>query len=117
FAEISNFNTHMALRNLRPPGTRDRKIPYGYGFNLVSCPNYSFEILAWISICILTKSLAAYLFTIVGSIQMYLWAIKKHKSYLPTDYDFINYLKKKGHNLEQELNLTELRKEHQNNLD
>nr|CAG8493319.1 4088_t:CDS:2 [Entrophospora candida] len=81
FAEISNFNTHMALRNLRPPGTRDHKIPYGYGFNLVSCPNYSFEILAWISICILTKSLAAYLFTIVGSIQMYFWAIKKHKNY------------------------------------
>ncbi|CAJ0842037.1 10005_t:CDS:2 [Entrophospora sp. SA101] len=44
----------------------------------------SYEILtwsSWISICILTKSLAAYLFTIVGSIQMYFWAIKKHKNY------------------------------------
>lgn len=25
--ELGNFGTHIALRNLRPPGTRVRKIP------------------------------------------------------------------------------------------
>lgn len=48
FAELSNFSTHITLRNLRPPGTRVRNIPYGYGFTWVSCPNYFFEAIAWI---------------------------------------------------------------------
>jgi very-long-chain enoyl-CoA reductase len=46
----------MTLRNLRPPGTRVRAIPYGYGFDLVSCPNYFFEFIAWTAICFLTTS-------------------------------------------------------------
>ena len=40
FAEVSNGLVHVTLRNLRPPGTKKRAIPYGYGFDLVSCPNY-----------------------------------------------------------------------------
>lgn len=48
--------THITLRNLRPPGTRVRAIPYGYGFDLVSCPNYFFEFLAWSAVCFLTTS-------------------------------------------------------------
>ncbi|KAJ1814514.1 3-oxo-5a-steroid 4- dehydrogenase, partial [Coemansia sp. RSA 2599] len=47
FAELSNLMTHITLRNLRPPGTRVRRIPYGYGFDIVSCPNYLFESIAW----------------------------------------------------------------------
>jgi hypothetical protein len=35
-----------------------RGVPFGYGFNLVTCPNYTFEILAWISICVMTGSFA-----------------------------------------------------------
>ncbi|CAG8542288.1 105_t:CDS:2 [Funneliformis caledonium] len=81
WAQVSNLYTHIILRNLRPPGTRVRRIPYGYGFNLVSCPNYFFETIVWLSVCILTKSFAAWLFLAVGFTQMYLWAIKKHKSY------------------------------------
>ncbi|RHZ82185.1 hypothetical protein Glove_113g48 [Diversispora epigaea] len=90
YAEIANFNTHIILRDLRPPGTKIRRIPYGYGFGLVSCPNYFFELIAWISIIVLTKSLAACLFIVVGFSQMYLWAIKKHKNYRK---EFKNYPK------------------------
>lgn len=86
----------MTLRNLRPPGTRIRAIPYGYGFDLVSCPNYFFEFIAWTAICFLTTSWSgkknhvvlilysrfiAFLFNIVATGQMYIWAVKKHKSY------------------------------------
>lgn len=81
WTQISNLYTHIILRNLRPSGTRVRKIPYGYGFNLVSCPNYLFETISWLSVCILTKSFAAWLFIVVGFTQMFLWAKKKHKSY------------------------------------
>lgn len=88
YGQISNFSTHVTLRNLRPPGTKVRKIPRGYGFGLVSCPNYFFETIAWISVCVLTRSLAAVLFILVGFVQMYFWAIKKHKNYYKEFKDY-----------------------------
>lgn len=81
WAEISNLITHITLRNLRPPGTRVRAIPYGYGFDLVSCPNYLFETIGWTAVCFLTTSWSAFLFNIVATGQMYIWAVKKHKNY------------------------------------
>ncbi|KAF9923056.1 3-oxo-5a-steroid 4- dehydrogenase [Linnemannia zychae] len=81
FGELSNYHTHVTLRNLRPPGTKIRKIPRGYGFQWVSCPNYFFETLSWLAVCILTRSWSAYLFFAVAVGQMYIWAIKKHKAY------------------------------------
>nr|CAG8486635.1 7522_t:CDS:2 [Entrophospora candida] len=89
FSQISNFATHITLRDICPPGTRNRYY-YGYGFDFVTCPNYFFEVLAWTSISILTNSFAAYLFTFIGFIQMYFWAIKKHKS---CHIEFRNYPK------------------------
>lgn len=68
FAELSNLSTHITLSNLRPAGSTERKIPYGYGFNWVSCPNYFFEVLAWTSVTILapgficSSPLSCYLF-------------------------------------------------------
>ena len=58
FAEMSNLHTHLTLRSLRPEGTRKRAIPNGYGFDLVSCPNYFFEILGWAVIAVMTGSIA-----------------------------------------------------------
>jgi very-long-chain enoyl-CoA reductase len=69
------------LSNLRTPGTKERKIPYGYGFGLVSCPNYLFEAMAWGSIVLLTQSWAAMAFFVFSTVQMYIWAVKKHKNY------------------------------------
>lgn len=101
-AELSNFHTHLTLRALRPPNTRIRAIPYGYGFTYLSCPNYFFEALAWLVICLMTGSVAsksrisltskhealifispslAGVFAVVAVGQMTLWALKKHKNY------------------------------------
>jgi len=80
-SEISNFITHLILRNLRPAGSTQRKIPSGFLFNLVSCPNYFVEITAWIGFSIMTQTFTAYLFTLAGAAQMLEWAIKKHKLY------------------------------------
>ena len=61
--EIGNLSIHLALKNLRPPGTTVRKIPRPTGnpftalFNLVSCPNYTYEIGSWIGFTIMTKCL------------------------------------------------------------
>jgi hypothetical protein len=58
FAELSNLSTHLTVRNLRPPGTRKRAIPHGYGFGLVSCPNYFFESVAWAAVAYMSGSWA-----------------------------------------------------------
>ncbi|TCD64037.1 3-oxo-5a-steroid 4- dehydrogenase [Steccherinum ochraceum] len=81
FAELSNFSAHMTLRNLRPAGTRKRGIPHGYGFSLVSCPNYFFELLGWAVIAVMTGSYAAYTFLAIAGYIQTVWAIKKHRNY------------------------------------
>jgi len=61
FCELGNLSIHVALRNLRPAGTKVRKIPYPTGnpftalFSLVSCPNYTYEVGAWLSFAIMTQ--------------------------------------------------------------
>ena len=80
-SEILNLKTHLDLRNLRPAGTRIRRVPNGVLFRLVSCPNYLFEILAWVGFTIASQSIAAATFTFVGAAQMIPWAIQKHKRY------------------------------------
>jgi very-long-chain enoyl-CoA reductase len=56
--EIGNLISHIQLRNLRPPGTTVRRIPRGFLFELVSCPNYTCEILAWVCFSFMTQSVA-----------------------------------------------------------
>jgi very-long-chain enoyl-CoA reductase len=84
---LGNFCVHLALRDLRPPGTKERRIPYPTSnpftklFSFVSCPNYTYEIYAWISFSIMTQTLTATLFTVCGAFQMIQWALGKHKNY------------------------------------
>ncbi|PWN30730.1 hypothetical protein BDZ90DRAFT_22286 [Jaminaea rosea] len=80
-AQLGNFRSHMILRSLRSAGGKERKIPRGFAFELVSCPNYLFETIAWLSITILTASPAAALFSAVSVGQMAIWAAKKHRNY------------------------------------
>ncbi|XP_004644145.1 trans-2,3-enoyl-CoA reductase-like [Octodon degus] len=56
--------------------------PFTWMFFLVSCPNYTYEIGSWISFTVMTQTLPAGIFTLLMSIQMSLWAKKKHKFYL-----------------------------------
>eukprot|EP00922_Rhytidocystis_sp_ex-Travisia-forbesii_P042474 GHVS01063419.1.p1 GENE.GHVS01063419.1~~GHVS01063419.1.p1 ORF type:complete len:344 (+),score=25.85 GHVS01063419.1:80-1033(+) len=79
--EGSNFKTHLILRNLRQRGTKERGVPMGWGFGMVSCANYTWETLAWIVFCILTNTATGYLFCLVAFLQMTEWALKKHHSY------------------------------------
>lgn len=85
--ELGNFSIHLALRNLRPEGSKVRKIPYPTSnpltglFSLVSCPNYTYEIGAWISFTVMTQCLPVGLFTLAGAYQMTMWALGKHRNY------------------------------------
>ncbi|KAF2664103.1 hypothetical protein BT63DRAFT_443907 [Microthyrium microscopicum] len=79
--ELGNLYTHYVLANLRPAGTTTRAIPRGFGFGLVTCPNYTFEVLAWVGMCLVTLSWSTVLFTAVAGGQMLVWAQKKERRY------------------------------------
>ncbi|XP_050424214.1 probable very-long-chain enoyl-CoA reductase art-1 [Adelges cooleyi] len=87
FCELGNLSIHIALRNLRPPGTKVRRIPmptvnpFTLLFNFVSCPNYTYEVGSWIGFTIMTCTFPAALFTFAGFYQMALWALGKHRNY------------------------------------
>lgn len=71
----------MTLSNLRSTGGTERGIPTGYGFRWVTCPNYLFETVAWTGVCLVTKSWAAVVFTILAFVQMRIWAEGKERRY------------------------------------
>ncbi|KAJ6258589.1 hypothetical protein Dda_6635 [Drechslerella dactyloides] len=82
FAELSNFSTHMTLRGLRRPGSRDRGIPTGYGFSTVTCPNYSFEVLGWFAVAAVAGgSLPALGFALFGAVVQANWAGMRERRY------------------------------------
>lgn len=92
--QLGNFSIHMALRDLRPAGSKTRKIPYPtknpftWLFLLVSCPNYTYEVGSWIGFAIMTQCLPVALFSLVGFTQMTIWAKGKHRSYLKEFRDY-----------------------------
>lgn len=87
FNELGNFSIHLALRNLRPAGSKVRKIPHATSnpftilFNFVSCPNYTYEIGSWFFFTIMTQSLPSFVFLLAGGYQMTVWALGKHRNY------------------------------------
>lgn len=112
-AFAGNLICHLMLSGMRPSeGSQQRSIPRGFLFDFVACPNYTFEVSSWVGFsimtqvssshrltpyvslhltryhaCTLTLQLSfAYLFTLVGFLQMADWAQKKHKQYKVT-YD------------------------------
>jgi len=81
FGESANLYTHNVLSKLRSSGGTERGIPKGFGFSWVTCPNYLFECIAWVGICLVTRSLSTAIFTAVGWWQMQQWAVGKEKRY------------------------------------
>ncbi|GAB1597617.1 very-long-chain enoyl-CoA reductase-like [Argonauta hians] len=94
FSEIGNFSIHIALRNLRPSNTTRRLIPYPglnpftWLFQFVSCPNYTYEVMAWIGFTIMTQCFPVGLFTLAGFYQMTVWAFSKLANYKREFSDF-----------------------------
>ncbi|XP_046848583.1 probable very-long-chain enoyl-CoA reductase art-1 [Xenia sp. Carnegie-2017] len=86
-SEYGNFASHCLLRDLRPLGSTERRIPYPSSnpmtslFDFVSCPNYTYEVAAWIFFTVMTQTFPAGLFTVAGFLQMLQWAQGKHRNY------------------------------------
>jgi len=79
--ELLNLKCHLVLKGLRRPGTTERGIPKGFGFNQVSCANYWWEFCSWVAFAGLSEQYGAYAFAAASFYQMYEWAVKKHKRY------------------------------------
>ena len=62
--EFMNLMCHITLRNLRKPGSSERGIPKGWGFGLVSCANYLWEALCWLTFSISCQCFGAYFFAL-----------------------------------------------------
>mmetsp|Transcript_32792 Transcript_32792/g.57082 ORF Transcript_32792/g.57082 Transcript_32792/m.57082 type:complete len:302 (-) Transcript_32792:1268-2173(-) len=79
--EVLNGITHLKLRNLRSPGTKERGIPSGWGFDQVSCANYFWEICAWTSFAVFSKTTTSYLFLMASIAILTKWAKDRHYRY------------------------------------
>ena len=84
--ELGNLAVHLQLGGMRKSdGDQDRKPPGGPLFSLVSCPNYTFEVMGWVFYSLGCNVLMSWFFTLVGFAQMTDWAIKKHRGYVKAD--------------------------------
>lgn len=81
FGEIGNASVHLYLAGLRSSGGTERRIPLGFGFRLVTCPNYMFEVLSWVGIIVASRDWTVAAFIIMGVYQMYAWAKGKERTY------------------------------------
>ena len=81
-SEILNFYCHLKLAWLRPVGTKIRQVPRGFLFDQITCPNYTFEITAWIGYAVMTKIFAVWGFVALSTFILAKWAVGKKKRYL-----------------------------------
>lgn len=87
-----NQYTDYQLINLRLPGETHYKIPTGFWFNLVSCPNLLGEIIEWLGFAIMLWCLPAFTFFIWTFANLVPRAISHHKWY---QAKFENYPKQR----------------------
>lgn len=80
--EFWNLCAHLVLSSLRSSGGTERGIPSGFGFDLVTCPNYLAETISWIGVYLVSGlSYSVLLFFTVSVAQMMAWAKKKENRY------------------------------------
>jgi very-long-chain enoyl-CoA reductase len=86
--QLGNGYCHYYLSTLRNDDNNNFKhmIPKNYLFQLVCCPNYTFEIMGWLLFALLSTSYNLYfivklLFSFIGAYQMYVWSKGKHRRY------------------------------------
>lgn len=79
--ESVNFYCHIVLSRLRSVGGTERGIPHGFSFDWVTCPNYIWEILAWIGVIMITRAWNNVYFIIQGIYYMQTWSQGKESRY------------------------------------
>ena len=83
-----NQQSDIILRSLRAPGESGYRIPYGGAFGLVSCPNYSGELVEWLGWAMLTWSPAGLVFFLWTVANLVPRARSHHRWYLERFPDY-----------------------------
>lgn len=78
--ETANFIVHKHLAGLRKPGGTEKGIPSCIGSSLVTCPNYMFEVIAWVGVILVSREWAVVLFIAIGMSYMASWSRDKEKA-------------------------------------
>lgn len=78
---VINQISDSILINLRKPGETGYKIPRGFLFEFISCPNHFSEMIQWLGFAIMANNLAAWSFFIWTLANLVPRAIKHHRWY------------------------------------
>lgn len=82
YFEYKNYKCHMIQKAAKEEANGDYKIlPNKDGFQYVTCANYFWEFLSWLSFSIFTNSFNFYIFTFAGLYVMSKWAKEKHDNF------------------------------------
>ena len=83
-----NLRSDAILRGLRRPGDDGYRIPRGFLYRWVSCPNYLGEILEWCGWALLTWSPAGLVFALYTMANLAPRALASHRWYRETFADY-----------------------------
>jgi len=78
---IINWKSDHILIHLRKPGETGYKVPKGFLFRFVSCPNHFGEIIEWIGFALLTWSLPALGFAVWTMANLIPRSLNHHRWY------------------------------------
>lgn len=78
---VINHAADATLRSLRKPGEKGYKIPQGFLYEFVSCPNYLGEILEWLGWSLATLSLSGLSFAVYTAANLAPRAVAHHNWY------------------------------------
>jgi len=76
-----NWKSDTILIHLRAPGESGYKIPHGFLFRYISCPNHFGEIIEWIGFAILSWSLSGFAFCIWTASNLIPRSLNHHQWY------------------------------------
>lgn len=85
---IINYKSDDILINLRKPGETDYKIPNGFLFKYISCPNHFGEMIEWCGYMLMVWNLAGVAFFVWTVSNLLPRALHHHKWYLQHFKDY-----------------------------
>jgi len=96
---FANYKSDAMLLALRKPGETGYKIPKGFLFDRISCPNHFGEIIEWAGFALMTWNIASFSFALwtfanlaPRSVAHHKWYKEKFKDYPPERKALIPYL-------------------------
>ena len=76
-----NIKSDKILRDLRKPGETGYKVPRGFLYKYVSCPNYLGELMEWFGWALMTWSLPGLAFALYTLANLGPRALANHRWY------------------------------------